>query len=98
MVCTESKIDKNENEQNITNVTNENTNTGFNVEDEKNKVVEVTRLSIFGNDIKSKFQIKDIEYIRASIHPFATFRVKSSGYYYIYEPNFKIDSVKKLFK
>ena len=56
------------------------------------------RLNIFGNIITTTFTYNDIEFIKAAVHPFATFRVKGSGFYYVYGSNFKDDKIKALLR
>jgi hypothetical protein len=60
-------------------------------------LVEAKRLNLLGRAYVSKFSIKDVEFIKASIHPFATFKVKNHGYFYVYENNFIDDISKKAF-
>lgn len=57
--------------------------------------LEVTRLNMIGIRTTSVFSTKDIEFVKAVQHPFATFKIKKSGYYYVDESSFTDPNLKK---
>ena len=87
-------INNNNGTTNSSNITNKTSNS------DNNKDIQfiAERLNIFGNIITTTFTYNDIEFIKAVVHPFATFRVKGSGFYYVYGSNFKDDKIKALLR
>ncbi len=54
------------------------TDTKLNLKDRK---IRATRLNLMGNKVITEFMLSEVEKISASVHPFASFRVKETNYY-----------------